>query len=172
MPVLISFSHPMRGENRGFVSSCEWVVVATPPRQCGPQVQASWHHGGHGAADVVGPVAPPGRASGRGWGRRSVHRLAKAASWSRFGGICVHCCDASCDASCVEWHERLNHHGVLAAPLGGHPSLNRATRLCASGAVARLASSRDVNPQTPEKPENSLVPPNKTVRLAGEMSRA
>ena len=66
-----------------------------------------------------------------------------------FWGICVHCCAASC----VEWHERLNHHGVPAAPLGGHLSLSRETRLCASGAVARLASSRDVNPQTLEKPE-------------------
>ena len=56
-------------------------------------------------------------------------------------------------------------------PLGGHLSLSRETRLCASGAIARLASSRDVNPQTPEKPENSLVPPNKTVHLADEMSR-
>ena len=37
-----------------------------------------------------------------------------------FWGICVHCCDASrdtnLDASCVSWHERLNHHGVPAAP--------------------------------------------------------
>ena len=33
-----------------------------------------------------------------------------------FWGICVHCCDASCDASCVRWHECLNHHGVPAVP--------------------------------------------------------
>ena len=41
-------------------------VVASPPRWRGPQVRAPWHHGGHGAVDVVGPMAPPGRASGRG----------------------------------------------------------------------------------------------------------
>ena len=42
-------------------------VVASPPRWRGPQVRAPEHHGGHGAVDVVGPVAPPGRASGRGY---------------------------------------------------------------------------------------------------------
>ena len=41
-------------------------MVASPPWRRGPQVRAPWHHGGHGAVDVVGPVAPPGRASGRG----------------------------------------------------------------------------------------------------------
>ena len=50
---------------RGFVSSCGWVI-APPPWRRGPQVRAPWHHGGHGAVDVVGPMAPPGRASGRG----------------------------------------------------------------------------------------------------------
>ena len=33
-----------------------------------------------------------------------------------FWGICVHCCDASRDASCARWHECLNRHGVSAAP--------------------------------------------------------
>ena len=72
---------------------------------------------GHGAVDVVGPMAPPGRASGRGYagvytdrrkwplgavlghlctllrrcgqarGRRSVHRSAKMASRSHFGAF-------------------------------------------------------------------------------------
>ena len=41
-------------------------VVASPPRWHGPQVRALWHHGGHEPLDVVGPMAPPGRASGRG----------------------------------------------------------------------------------------------------------
>ena len=50
----------------GFVGSRGWVV-ASPPRWRGPQVRALWHHGGHGAVDVVGPVAPPGRESGRGY---------------------------------------------------------------------------------------------------------
>ena len=48
------------------MSSCGWVV-ASPPRWRGPQARAPWHHGGHGALDVVGPMAPPGRASGRGY---------------------------------------------------------------------------------------------------------
>ena len=93
-----------------------------------------------------------------------------------FWGICVHCCDARVARVAT----RAASSGTSASttmvcrrrPLGGHLSLSRETRLCASGAVARLASSRNVNPQTLEKPENSLVPPNRTVRLAGEMSRA
>ena len=48
------------------MSSCGWMV-ASPPRWHGPQVRAPWHHGGHGAVDIVGPMAPPGRASGRGY---------------------------------------------------------------------------------------------------------
>ncbi len=90
-------------------------AVASPPWRRGPQVRAPWHRGGHGVVDVMGPVAPPGRASGRGdagvytdrqkwslgavlghsctllrrcgqaWVRRSVHRSAKTASRSRFG---------------------------------------------------------------------------------------
>ena len=37
------------------------------------------------------------------------------------------------------------------APLGGHLSLSRETRLCASGAVARLASSSGRQPTNPRK---------------------
>ena len=100
----------------GFASS-RGLVVASPPRQRGPQVRAPWRHGGHGAVDVVGPVVPPGLARGRGdagvytdwrkwplgavlghlctllrccrqmWRRRSVHRSAKMTSRSRFGSI-------------------------------------------------------------------------------------
>ena len=54
-------AHPIRG----FVSSYGWVV-ASPLGRHGPQVRAPWHHGGHGAVDVVGPVAPPGHACGCG----------------------------------------------------------------------------------------------------------
>ena len=98
------------------MSSCGWVV-ASPPWRRGCQVRAPWRHGGHGVVDVVGPVAPPGRASDRGdagvytdrrkrtlgavldhlctllrrcgqtWRRRSVHRSAKMASRSRFGSF-------------------------------------------------------------------------------------
>ena len=61
-----------------------------------------------------------------------------------FRVICVHCCDASRDtnrdASCARWHERLNRHGVSAAPPRWPLSLGREDRLCASGAAARLAS--------------------------------
>ena len=58
-------------------------VTAPAAWASGPSVLASR---GHGAVDVVEPVAPPGRASGR-WGRRSVHRLAKMGSQRRSGAF-------------------------------------------------------------------------------------
>ena len=55
-------------------------------------------------------------------------------------------------ASCVGWHERLNRHGVSAAPpLGGRLSLGWENGLCVSTAAARLASSPRQQPtQTPD----------------------
>ena len=101
-------------------------------------------------------------------GRKSVHKSVKMASRVRFGAF-VHTVAPRAASSDTSASTTMV---CRRRPLGGHLSLSRETRLCASGAIVRLASSRDVNPQTPEKPENSLVPPNKTVRLAGEMSRA
>ena len=50
-----------------------------------------------------------------------------------FWGICVHCCvasrDTNRDASCVRWRERLNRHGVPAAPPRWPLSLGRENRL-------------------------------------------
>ena len=61
---------------------------------------------------------------------------------------------ASCNASCVRWHERLSHHGVPAAPPRWPLPLGREDRLCASGAAARLASSPRRQPtRTPEEPQ-------------------
>ncbi len=122
------------------MSSCEWVV-ATPPRWGEPQVRAPWHHGGHGAVDVVGPVTPPGRANGRGWGTQECTQIGESGLLEPFWGICIHCCAASCAASCdtsyVEWHERLNHHGVPTAP----PSV-ATSRLVGKPGSARAAPSR------------------------------
>ena len=124
------------------MSSCG-QVVASPSRQRGPQVRAPWHHGGHGAIDVVGPVASPGRASGR--GGKGVYT-----DWLKWplGAVLGHSCTllrregrSSCAASCVGWHECLSHHGVSAAPLGGHLSLGREDRFCVSGADAHRARS-------------------------------
>ncbi len=61
-----------------------------PPRQRGPQVQVPWHHGGHGAVDVVGPVALPGRTSGR--GDKECTQIGENDPSEPFWGICVHCC--------------------------------------------------------------------------------
>ena len=114
--------------------------------------------GGCDPARAGGGAPPPGLC------RKSVHRSAKLASRIRFGalvytvaplwtgegtqectqigenglsgpfwGICVHCCDASC----VEWYERLNHYGVSAAP----PSVTT-SRLVGKPGSARAAPSR------------------------------
>ena len=72
-----------------------------------------------------------------------------------FRGICVHCCDASRDtnrdASCARWHERLNRHGVPAAPLAGPSRLVGKT---GSERVAPLPGwrlRRGINPHEPPK---------------------
>ena len=110
-----------------WVGGCVTAPAArtSPGRWRGSQPRAPWyfgsirtaHHGGHGAVDIVGPVAPPGHARGLGnagvytnrrkwplgivlghlctllrfcrqmWGRRSVHRSAKMASLGCFGAF-------------------------------------------------------------------------------------
>ena len=92
-------------------------MVASLPWRREPQIQEPWHNKSHGAVDVVGPMTPPGRASGRGDAgvytdrrkrplgavlghsctllrrcgqvreRRSVHKSAKTASRSHFGAL-------------------------------------------------------------------------------------
>ena len=61
-----------------------------PPRRRGPQVRAPWHHGGHRAVDVVGPVALPGRTSGR--GDKECTQIGENGLSAPFWGICVHYC--------------------------------------------------------------------------------
>ena len=108
------------------------------PRRRGPQVQVPWHHGGHGAVDVVGPVALPGHTSGRGdkectqigenglsepfWGicvvapswagvgAKECTQIGENGPTEPFWGICVHCCDARR----VGWNEGLDRHGAPA----------------------------------------------------------
>ena len=100
---------PTLTSNSSFVSSCG-RAVASPPWRRGPQVRAPWHHGGHGVVDVMGPVAPPGRASGR--GDAECTQIGENGLSEPFWAICVHCCDVSC----AGWHERPSRHGVPTAP--------------------------------------------------------
>ena len=142
---------PTLTSNSGFVSPCGWVV-ASPPWRRGPQVRAPWRHGGHGVVDVVGPVAPPGRASGR--DDSGVYT-----DWRKWplGAVLGHLCTLL----------RRELRRVARAPqppwrAGSAPSvarlsLGRENRLCASGA-ARLASSPRQQPtQTPEEPSNMSI---------------
>ena len=108
---------------------------------------------------TVGPRED--RASDRGDSQECTQIGGNGLSVS-FWGICVHCCDArrdtNRDASCVRWHECLNHHGVPAAPPRWPLSLGREDRFCASGVAARLASSPRCQPtRTPEGPDNMGV---------------
>ena len=49
-----------------------------------------WRHGGHGVVDIVGPVAPSGRASGRGDSQECT-QIGQNGPSAPFWGICVHC---------------------------------------------------------------------------------
>ena len=57
-------------------------------------------------------IAPTG--CGQTWGQECT-QIGKNDLSEPFWGIRVHCCDASCDASRVGWHECPNHHGAPAA---------------------------------------------------------
>ena len=73
-----------------------------------------WHHGGHGVVDIVGPVAPPGRASGRGDSQECT-QIAENGLSAPFWGICVHCCASR--GSCEQpWGRRSVHKSVEMAP--------------------------------------------------------
>ena len=113
----------------------------------GPSALASR---GHGAVDVVGPVAPPGRASGRG-GAKECTQIGENGLSGPFWGIRVHCCDArvaSGDSSAPTAMVCRQRPSVARLSLG------RENRLCASGAAARLAFSPGRQPtQTPEEPD-------------------
>ena len=104
-------------------------VVASPPWRRGPQVRAPWHHGGHGAVDIVGPMVPPGRASGRGYAGVYTDRL----KWA-LGAVLVHSCT-------------LLHRCNTARPQGTAPGLRRrAARGPAEGRllVRRLTKRRSL----------------------------
>ena len=173
MPALISFSHPMRGENemrkqrlREFVwvGGCDTAPAAWAS---GPSTLASRGPWGRRCRGTRGPT----RSCERPWvGDAGVYT-----DWLKWplGAVLEHLCTLLrrelrrvARAPQPPWR-------ADGAPLGGRLSLSRETRLCASGAIARLASSSGRQPtQTPEEPESNLAPPNRTVRLAGEMSRA
>ena len=122
------------------------------PGSCGPQVQVPWHHGGHGAVDVVGPVALPGRTSGR--GDKECTQIGENGPSAPFWGICVHCCDASR----VGWNEGLDRHGAPAASPRWPLPFGRENKLCASGAAASLASLLRRSPtQTSEEPNGAWL---------------
>ena len=145
----------IRVKLRGFVSSCRWMV-ASPPWRRGPQVRAPWHHGGHGAVDVVGPMAPPGHESGRGGKGVYTDRRKRP-----LGAVLGHLCtllrrELRCELRCEL--RRVARAPQLPWCAGSAPSVlclspGREDRLCASGAAARLAFSLRCQPtQTPEEP--------------------
>ena len=77
---------------------------------------------------VTAPTAWP---SPPGWGRRSVHRLAKMASRCRFGGICVHCCDAIRRGS--DPHKPPKSHNCSAYQRKHHTPRGRTRSACTDG---------------------------------------
>ena len=151
--------------------SSRGLVVASPPRRRGPQVRANWYYGSHGAVDVVRPVAPPSRESGRGdsgvytdrrkwplgavlyhsctllrcygqtWERRSVHRSAKTASRCRFGAFVYTVATLVATRVASGGTSAPTAMVCRRRPLGGRLPLGRENRPCASDAVARLAFS-------------------------------
>ena len=121
-------------------------VVASPPRRCGRQVRAPWHHGGHGVVDVVEPVASPGRASGRGNAGVYTDRRKRP-----LGAIFADLCTLLRRELRRVTRAPQPPWRTAGTPLGDRLPLGRENRLCASGAIARLVSSRNVNPHKPPR---------------------
>ena len=144
-----------------------------------PQVRAPWYRGGHEAVDVVGPVAPPGRADGRedarvytdwlewplgavlghlctllrrcgqAWGYKSVHRSEKMTSRSRFGAFVYTAATRAASGGTSAPTTMVRRRYLL----GGRLSHGREDRIRVSGVAAGLASSPRQQPtQTPEEP--------------------
>ena len=132
-------------------------VRATPPECAFP-----WHRRLQGGA-LVHAVAPL-RAD---VGTQECTQIGENVLSTPFLGTCVHYCDAIRDtnrvASCVRWHERLNHHGVPAAPLA---SPSRLVGKTGSERVALLPGwhlRQGVNPPT-FSPDVPLCHPLETAR--------
>ena len=162
-----------QGDDAGvYTDRWKWPLGAVSGHLCTLLGLWAWVVGGLGIAIVYtnGRIGPLGAVSGHLCTLLRLARIVRATVGTQectqigqnglsapFWGICVHCCDASRDtnrdASCARWHERLNRHGVPAAPPRWPLSLGREDRLCASGAAARLASSPRRQPtRTPEEP--------------------
>ena len=93
------------------------------------------------------------RRCGQTWGRRSVHRLAKTASRSRFGTFVYTVATRVATRAASSGTSASTAVACRRHPLGGRFSLGRENRPCASGAAARLASSPRRQPtQIPEEP--------------------
>ena len=91
-----------------------WVggcVTAPAAWASGPSALASR---GHGAVDAVEPVAPPGRASGRG-GAQECTQIGENGLSTPFWGICVHCCDSRGSFE-RPWGRRSVHRSAKMAP--------------------------------------------------------
>ena len=113
------------------------------------------------------------RRCGQTGGCKSVHRLAKTASWRRFGAfVYTVATRGSCELRC-ELRRALCRVARVAqplwcaggAPLGGRLPLGRKNRLCASAAASLASLPRQQPMQTPEEPfvfclvVEALVPP-------------
>ena len=175
----------IRVKLRGFVSSCRWMV-ASPPWRRGPQVRAPWHHGGHGAVDVVGPMAPPGHESGRGgkgvytdrrkrplgavlghlctllrrcgqtWGRRSVHRSAETAPRSCFGTFVYTVAPRAAMRVASGGTSAPTAMACRRRPLGGRLPLGRKTASARAAPPLAWCLRRGSNPHKP--PERHIFP--------------
>ena len=158
-------------------------MVASLPWRRGPQIQEPWHHKSHRAVDVVGPMTPPGRASGRGDAgvytdrrkvphgailghsctllrrcgqvreRRSVHKSTKSASRRRFGAFVYTVATLVATRAASGGTSASTTMTCRRHSLGSHLPLGRKNRLCTSGAAARLASSP--RQHNPHKPPKS-----------------
>ena len=125
-------------------------VTALAAWTSGPSALASRGPWGRRCRGTRGPA----RSRERPWGHRSVHRSAKTASRCRFGAFVYTVAPRAATRATSGGTSAPTTMACRRRPLGGHLPLGREDRLCVSGAIARLASSRDVNPHESPKSKN------------------
>ena len=108
-----------------------------------------WHHGGHWVIDIVGPMAPPGRESGRGDSQECT-QIGQNGPSAPFRGICVHCCAVGLGCgwpwdrnSVHKWEDRVSRRrfGAFVYTVATRVAIRIATRAAPGGTSASTTTA-------------------------------
>ena len=114
---------------------------------------------------VLGHLCTLLRRCGQTWRRRSVHRLARMAPWSRFGAFVYTVAMRVATRAASGGTSAPTAMACRRRPLGGRLPLGQENMLCVSDAAASLASSPRQQPtQAPGETYLPRIPNKKRLR--------